>query len=74
MVLRLRDGTELTEEVISATGMAGPLTAATHQELAAAKFLGAGGDDNTLTELSRIDELSPQELTDALTHALSCAP
>ncbi len=74
IVLRLRDGTALTEEVVSATGMAGPQTAATHRELAAAKFLDAGGDENTLAELSRIEELSPRELTGALTHALSCAP
>lgn len=64
--LRLRDGRELIEEVISATGMAGPVTANRHWNLASEKFLGADGPKATLSALSKVDMLTASELARVL--------
>jgi 2-methylcitrate dehydratase PrpD len=62
LTLRLRDGRELVQEVISGTGMAGPDTARRHWELVCDKFLGANGPKEALGALSRLDELTAAEL------------
>jgi 2-methylcitrate dehydratase PrpD len=66
ITLRLRDGRELVQEVISGTGMAGPDTAERHWELASEKFLGANGPKEALGALARLDELTAPELADVL--------
>ena len=66
----LRDGTVLAEELDRSTGMAGPETRETHEELAAAKFEASGGRADVLRDLLRLDELDAGTAAAAVTRAL----
>ncbi|WP_158852414.1 MmgE/PrpD family protein [Saccharothrix deserti] len=69
--VELRDGTTLVEELGQATGMAGPPTRDTHQELVAAKFTASGGHADALVDLYRLDELDAGAAATAVRKALA---
>jgi hypothetical protein len=64
ITLRLRDGRELVQEVISATGMAGPDLVDRHWALVSAKFSGTDGSPDTLAALRAVDSRTPAGLAE----------